>query len=372
MMNIATLLDDRTVQSDNFSTTTPNRLLTTDPSGSERDAYEKILPLNLFLAITIILQNSIVIYYYFPERKKLITTLFILIAAADVVLALGEILRSGIAVACAHDHSTPIPLWLVYALPTLTQLGWTCSVYFNVVLTLLRTVTLSRPFDGVNSLCVIIATVSGSAVWFLIIVSDFLYDFLKWRYIVKEVICNLVWRKNEEEVLASQLIRAFYCYITAGKHTNSAHIINDLLNSMPLILASIIPCLITLVCIPIQAYHLRISLSASSHSSESRDGDHITITIILVSSLFVLSNGFLIVFTLREYLMFSEIILHNVIQYTLPLLNGVGFQLIMILRKPTLRDRFKSYILAPIQLAARAGSGLIARYHGYQEVEVEQ
>ena len=184
MMNIATLLDDRTVQSDNFSTTTPNMLLTTDPSGSERDAYEKILPLNLFLAITIILQNSLVIYDYFPERKKLITTLFILIAAADVVLALGEILRSGITVACAHDHNTPIPLWLVYALPTLGQLGWTCSVYFNVVLTLLRTVTLSRPFDGVNSFCVIIAIVSGSAAWFIIIVTDFLYDFLKWRYIV--------------------------------------------------------------------------------------------------------------------------------------------------------------------------------------------
>ena len=174
-----------------------------------------------------------------------------------------------------------------------------------------------------------------------------------------------MWHKNEQAVLASHLIRAVYNYIMAREHTSVKY---NLFCSIPLILAFVIPCLITLVCIPIQAYYLRISLSGSSYSSESRDSDHITITIILVSSLFVLSNGFLIVFTLRGYLMYSEIILHDVIKYTLPLLNGVGFPLIMILRKPTLRDRFKGYILAPIRLVVRAGSGLIARYHGYQEI----
>ena len=132
----------------------------------------------------------------------------------------------------------------------------------------------------------------------------------------------------------------------------------------PLILAYIIPCLVTLVCIPIQAYYLRKSLSASAISQVSRESDYITVTIILVSSLFVVSN--MLVFPL----LFTKWKRHDLflISHTLPLLNGVGFPLIMILRKPALRDRFKGYILAPIHLLARAGSAVIARYHGYQEI----
>ena len=152
-------------------------------------------------------------------------------------------------------------------------------------------------------------------------------------------------------------------------------VLNDTLRGLfmaiPLIPAYVIPCLITLVCIPIQAYYLRKSLSASAISQVSRESDYITVTIILVSSLFVICNIPVFAYALYVWARYpvEEPLLNEFVQFTLPLLNGVGFPLIIILRKPALRDRFTGYILAPIRLLTRTGSVLIARYRGYQEIE---
>ena len=138
----------------------------------ERYVYEKIIPVNLFFAIVIIFQNSLVIYDYFPERKKLITSLFILIAVADLTIALGEVLRCGLSLACINDDHTPVPKWIIITFSYVGQFGWVCTNYFNLLLTLLRTVTLSRPFDRVNNRAVVFSVAIGAAFWFIVIVSN--------------------------------------------------------------------------------------------------------------------------------------------------------------------------------------------------------
>ena len=77
-------------------------------------SYQEILPFNLFLVIAITFQNSLFIYDYFQKRKELITSLFNLIAISNISVALGEILRAGVALNCIHNPTgnyTPL-FWI--------------------------------------------------------------------------------------------------------------------------------------------------------------------------------------------------------------------------------------------------------------------
>ena len=366
-LNITSLANPEKLFTAGTSALTHNAGYTTNYFQLERHTYEQILPANLFLSLGILVQNSLVIYDYAPQRKKLITALFILIAVADVVLALGEILRAGLAIACISDDNTALPRWLVLTFPAFGQLGWTCSVYFNLVLTLLRVATLSRPFDVVNKTAVVIAIISGPAFWFLVVLSDNVYYFLTIVPSLHFHSCDSLWVQDASSTIATRLMM----YLVACIFLKNGHIditLASLINNAPILPAYVIPCLITLVCIPIQAYYLKKSLSASANSQVSRDSDYITVTIILVSSLYVVCYGTQAILYCVG-LFKGEVVVFNVTVYTLPLLNAVGFPLIMILRKPTLRDRFKGYILAPIRLLNRACSALTARYQGYQEIE---
>ena len=138
----------------------------------ELDLYPHIIPVNLILAIVIILQNILVIYDYFPERKKLVTAMFILIAVSDMFVAIGEIPRAGLALFCIHNEFISMPLWLATVLQDIGPLSWTMSIFFNAVLTVTRTVVIARPFAGINKKIVIGVIISGSVFWFLVAVAD--------------------------------------------------------------------------------------------------------------------------------------------------------------------------------------------------------
>ena len=167
-----------------------------------------------------------------------------------------------------------------------------------------------------------------------------------------------VWFQDRSFFVAEYLTNSLWSYM--ADHGLVFEDTYRVFMAIPLILAYNIPCLVTLVCIPIQAYYLRKSLSASAISQVSRESDYITVTIILVSSLLVTCNIPIVPFVLKLWNL-QKPLLYAVVAYTLPLLNGVGFPLIMIIRKPTMRDRFKGYILAPIRLLTGAGSVVIAR-----------
>ena len=339
-------------------------------STTEKETYEQTYPVNLTIALIIIFQNVLVIYDYFPNRRKLTTLLFILIAGVDIVLALGEIVRSIHAITCMYDTTTTVPPWVFYTLPDITQFGWTCSVYFNLVLTLYRTATLSRPFDRIDKTTVIIAIISGPAFWFLVILSD---NLSLPSDPISSASCDDVWMRDGSSFIARDLMNRVISHIIEEKGSIDDNI-SRLILSVPLIPAFIIPCLITFVCVPIQVHYLRESLSTSANSQISRESDHVTITIILVSSLFVVTNGLSTLLILVNWF-FNDLLLTIFAMYTLPMINGVGFPLIMIIRKPSLRDRFKGYIITPIRLLTRAFSVIIARFHGYKwykEMEYSQ
>ena len=84
-------------------------------------------------------------------------------------MALGDIVQVGLEITCICNHNAKFPVWLVEMFMDVRKFGWTFSAYFNLLLTALRTVTLSRPFGGVNKRAIIIAVISGTIFWFLAI-----------------------------------------------------------------------------------------------------------------------------------------------------------------------------------------------------------
>ena len=156
---------------------------------------------------------------------------------------------------------------------------------------------------------------------------------------------------------------------------------------VPYLVAYIIPCLITIICIPIQIHFLRHHLTGSALSQISQDANHVTVTIIMVSSLFVLCNTPLALLVMvlslggddpqapecsssNDYCHGFDLI-HMLGTSTLPLLNAAGFTLILVLRKTALKERFKGYILKSVGFFLRAGVLLLAWGRGYEQIESE-
>ena len=107
----------------------------------------------------------------------------------------------------------------------------------------------------------------------------------------------------------------------------------------------------------------------------SSEADHVTITIILIGILSLVCNCTAVIslfFLWRRVSSEEYSFLIAISTFTLPLVNAVGFPLVIILRKASLRDRFKAYLLVPFVFLGRVYSSVKARVQGYEEVETAE
>ena len=130
-----------------------------------------------------------------------------------------------------------------------------------------------------------------------------------------------------------------------------------------------------LVCIPIQVYHVRKSLSSSqSQPHMPSEADHVTITIIAVGTLSFLCNCMAVtIIVIDAFDPFANgDLVFLIAAYTLPLVNALGFPLIIILRKTSLRDRFKAYLLSPVLFIRRTCQSIKAYWSGYGRIQPQE
>ena len=110
-------------------------------------AYFRYLsPINLTLAVYIIIQNSMIIYNYSKDWKRLSSYLFILIAAADIGSACFEITRGSIALQCLHDESFRMQHWIYMTYISLGLFCYVTSTFFGMVLTVVKTINNVNTF----------------------------------------------------------------------------------------------------------------------------------------------------------------------------------------------------------------------------------
>lgn len=143
------------MRNDNLSTSWPISIVpTTQPDYVRyfKLSYGTIAPVNIILAIVIIILNSGVMFHYFNNRTKISFVLFLLISFSDIMTAIGNLVFAVGTLVWTTDIKTyDTTMWwcfLVYRVFGL--LGYSLSILFNTFLAVLRSIKIYNPFYQVK------------------------------------------------------------------------------------------------------------------------------------------------------------------------------------------------------------------------------
>ena len=114
-----------------------------------------------------------------------------------------------------------------------------------------------------------------------------------------------------------------------------------------------VPCAIILICMIIQMVYIKKALSGSDNP-ELNTANHVNLTVLLVSMLYLICIGSYGIYILPwNYKGSAMEWVQLTLRYTLPLVNAAIFPVIIILRKQSLRQRYKERVLWAVCYLAR-------------------
>ena len=256
-------------------------------------------PFNTFLAVLIILQNSLLLAHISDQgtsnpsvgrpaaRRGPFTTLFMIIAALDIVVAVGEVIRATTALVCLSDSHVIMPTWFIVSHVIPGMFGYTCSVFCTVVVTVAMTTLTVNPYRRINNRTVYIVVGSGIAFWAAISVANFVV-FYRLIYGPDGGSCELQWEQMIFTDLGEPLAIILVQYLRKLEVVSDNYFV--IINS-PLFLSFGVPCLILVVCMTIQMVFMKKNLSGTT-------SQHVSVTILMVSLLYVVCNGASVVYSI--------------------------------------------------------------------------
>ena len=275
---------------------------------------------SILLSITTITLNIFVINYYRKGELSLVPFLYTMIASADILTAVGVIHQSVafslVTKGVIGKNSIDIHAVVFY---TVIQISYRSSVFYNLVLAVSRTIMILRPFLRIKIGAVKLACILYVVPWLILAALD-IHQF----YFVQNQFAHSM-------------------YVNWILHMG-ASIANDhiFLVFIPQVIAFLIPVLIISITCIIQL----VSLHRSSQFEASSNQRHVTITVILISTLFVVCNsayyGYVFsahltsTHTPRESFVYVVAVLGTV----LPILNSALNPVIIITRSNGLRVKF--------------------------------
>ena len=296
---------------------------------------------SIFLCVMTITLNIFVIKYYRSQGKlTLVPLLYTLIAFLDILLSLGLFYQSILMTLFVLDDISQDGLSLnALIFYPLIQISNRMSIFCNLALGVSRTVMILRPFHHINTTTVKVACI---------------------LYVVPWIILSGI-AINQFHVLKDPMpfIEALYifeCYLASGlafmfvEYSQDAN--TDLwftIAIIPDLISFVIPVILIMISCTIQV----ISINRSSQFPTSANQRHVTITVILMSSLFVVCNSAFSIYILYlSYLYWShdeeklkELSEHfpvvvAVLGAVLPVLNAALNPVIIISRSKELRESF--------------------------------
>ena len=308
----------------------------------------------LLLSIITITLNIFVIRFYWKSEKNVVSLLYTAIASLDILTAIG-IIHFYVIILIVHfkedfidytDRSASKSANVnVMILSFFIQISCRCSVFCNLVLAVSRTVMILKPFYQINIKLVKLTCVLYAVPW-IVMYGLNLHEFYSYyavhaTYGVGFLMGRGLSLKITEKLVMSVLSYIIYCIVLI----------------LPDIFAFIIPVIIVIVTCVIQV----ISLHRSSQFPTSSNQRHVTITILIMSTVFVLCNspfasyhGTVLLFILtRNSDMFEtwagkngETLYHisTICAIMLPILNAVLNPVIIISRSSGMRRKFTGSI----------------------------
>ena len=287
------------------------------------------------------------------------------IALADILKAQGRLVLCVISVFVFTGYADIMVLYnsifyyMITALP-----GVTCSKIYNMVLSVCLAINVAEPFRRLNTIRLRKTVYILSSIITVLHICD----------TVMVLFCHLKVYTNKNELIYWRMFMItmalfdfpglIYAVVTYCFNTNSVtdkcfddHELKFALLTILTFTCYVLPALIVLICMIIQIRCLRRSLRDSETlPSTSR---HVSITVLLVSTLFFLCHATVFItgivwFSLhphffpahnssdQSFILLGMLI--GFVKFTLPLIYAVAYPIIIICRKPELKERYVRYL----------------------------
>ena len=340
--------------------------------------YNWVSPINLALALIIIVHNSIIVRYYYLHRTDITHLLFLLIGIADIFAATGMTVFSVSSALFYNNLIDQIPFQrgIIFFL-LLFPAALSCSRSLNVFVTMIKTInvaSISRRGvpNTISSTAVVVASFITFLLWLILNTSDVS---LGWTFYVGQ---PLHYRgKGVLLILLTSSIvgRETSGYLIFGLiYLDSSLTPGIVINTILIAIHFVLPSLITFVCMVIQIHSIKSSLLEPSNSNEP-SATYINTTTCMITGLFCFCHTAFSVyiavtfFTMpgTEYLWRrplsetrSYLALVSLLEFTLPLFNAALFPLIIILRNQYLRRKYRACFVWA-WLTIRGGVGVVIR-----------
>jgi len=267
-------------------------------------------PIIFLICIYVILVNSLVIWGYFRvESKTRVTFLFVAVAIADISIAANIGLRSIFSWFCLFGQELPTIITAVFLSGGMCS--YNLSNFYHVTLSVLKCINIKFPFYPVNFNRVKQILIVATVLWVCFSAGDLaLYLSLQDNNVFTGS-CNAQWTLfHHYEVVGNGV--ALYL-----AHNHGVSVTRNTLVHIVAV-QYVAPCIIIAVSMAIQINSIRSSMMGLETIS------HVTGTVIIISALYLGSNGTYAVFTLLEVDLSSHHVMRTtelVLKFILPLVN---------------------------------------------------
>ena len=344
--------------------------------------FQYISPLNITIALYIIIQNFVIIYDYHKDWRRISCLFFIMVASVDIGSACLEIGRGSISLLCLNDPSMRMHPWTFLVCQLFGVLCYVTSTFFVLVLTVVKTINIMRPFYRQNNRLLKIVLFIYPSILLIVCIIDVwaLNDTIgittgrddnpkcgvyngPWN-----TITSIATIGHVTTVLVIGLMERYF-ELSDGAAIRMLHI-------MDIVVALVqfgLPCLIVLVCMVLQMIYIK-KFFGGHENPLLNTANQVNLTVFLISLLYLSSVSFYCMVTYPLRLYTDQILpmpIQVLLQFTLPLINAALFPTILILRKPEMRARYRNYIakvlLLPLTIYGNVRH-LAQRRRGYTEI----
>ena len=360
------------------NTTTANSPTSTSLFGDGHDfGFQYISPLNITIALYIILQNSVIIYDYHKDWRRISCLLFLLVASVDIGSACLEIGRGSISLLCLKDPSMRMHPWTFLVCQKFAVLCYVISTFSVLVLTVVKTINIMRPFYRQNNRLLKIVLFIYPSILLVVCIIDVwdMNDLLTTGHDDNPK-CGVVdgpWNiiTNIETIgrATTHLVIGFMMRYFALP-LRAAYAMYNILDIVVALVQFGLPCLIVLVCMVLQMIYIKKAFGGHENPLLNT-ANQVNLTVFIISLLYLISVSLycMVTYPLTEYTVkILPIPIQVLIQFTLPLMNAALFPTILILRKPEMRARYRNYIaqvlLLPLTIYGKVRH-LAQRRRGY-------
>ena len=339
--------------------------------------FQYISPLNITIAFYIIIQNAVIIYDYHKEWRRISCLFFLLVASVDIGSACLEIGRGSISLLCLKDPSMRMHPWTFLVCQLFGVLCYVISTFSVLVLTVVKTINITRPFYRQNNRLLKIVLFIYPSILLVVCIIDFwdVNDRITTGqddnpkcgvyYGPWDIITSISTLGPGTTHLVLDLMERYFT-LSRGAAMRMYYIMSIV---EPLAQFGL-PCLIVLVCMILQMIYIKKAFGGHENPLLNT-ANQVNLTVFLISLLYLISVSLYCISTypLTNYIdQILPIPIQVLIQFTLPLMNAALFPTILILRKPEMRARYRKYIaqvlLLPLTIYGRVRH-LAQRRRGY-------